>query len=282
VRNPASLGAGEQLVGAVDAIADIVCSVAGLEHLNVERIYVSQFPLGGGTVECEHGIIPVPAPATVELVRDFPARLGPIASELVTPTGAAILTTLAEPCGDLSFRIQKVGYGAGSREHEDLPNVLRLFVGESAKVQETDTVTLIETNIDDMNAEIYPFVIERLLDNGALDAFMIPIIMKKGRPGILLSTLASSEKVERLLDVIYTETTTLGVRLVPVGRRKLKRWQEKRLTSFGEVTIKVAEWQGRRFWSPEFEDCQRLALEKRLPLREVYEQLRQELSSLSS
>lgn len=265
-------------VGAVDAIADVVCSVAGLHHLAVEKILVSKFSLGGGNVLCEHGVMPVPAPATAELIQGFPAHPGPVDFELLTPTGAAILTTLAEPCAPIDFNIQKIGYGAGTRELQDLPNVLRLFIGETA--EQADSVTMIETNIDDMNPEIHPFVLERLLEAGALDAFLCPIIMKKGRPGIMLSVLSPAANIDDLLNVIYAETTTLGVRLLPVERRKLERWQERHQTSLGEVLVKVAQWNHQKTFSPEFEECRRLAREQGLPLREVYERVRHELHAV--
>ncbi len=267
-------------VGAVDAIADVVCALAGLHYLQIEKIFVSSFPLGGGTVSCEHGVMPVPAPATAELIQGFPAHPGPVDFELLTPTGAAILTTLASPYDHGDFEIQKIGYGAGGREFPTVPNLLRLFVGERATGAQGDGVTMIETNIDDMNPEIFPFVIERLLESGAHDAFLCPIIMKKGRPGIMLSVLSPAQKIDDLLSVIYTETTTLGVRLLPVDRRKLHRWQEKRMTSLGEIRVKIAEWGDRRSFSPEFEECQRLARAHGLPLREVYERVRQELHAI--
>ncbi|MGH7595255.1 MAG: nickel pincer cofactor biosynthesis protein LarC [bacterium] len=269
-------------VGAVDAITDVVCSVAGLHFLGIEQFAVSTLPLGGGTVKCEHGIIPVPAPATVEMLRGFPSRPGPIDFELVTPTGAAILTTLAKPGERPVFTPQKIGYGAGSREHENLPNVLRLVIGETAASETGDTALLLETNIDDMNPEIYPYVIERLLEAGAMDAFLIPVIMKKGRPGMLLSVLLPPEKLDEVLAVVYAETTTLGVRLSPVGRNKLRRWHEKRKTSLGEIEIKLAEWKTpagvpRVTFSLEFETCKSLAQQHQLPMREVYERLRGEI-----
>lgn len=269
-------------VGAVDAIIDVTCSVAGLHYLGVEQVAVSVFPLGGGTIKCEHGLIPVPAPATLELLRGFPARPGPVESELVTPTGAAILTTLAKPGAQPAFVPQQSGCGAGTREHENLSNVLRVFIGETAVAETADTAILLETNIDNMNPEFYPYVIERLLEAGAMDAFLIPIIMKKGRPGILLSVLLPPEKTEDVLAVVYAETTTLGIRLRNVNRHKLRRWQERRHTSLGEVEIKFAEWKTpegrlRQTFSPEFESCKILARQHALPLREVYERLRQEL-----
>jgi len=271
-------------VGAIDAIADVTCSVAALHFFGVEQVAVSVFPLGGGTVKCEHGVIPVPAPATVELLRGFPSRLGPVEFELVTPTGAAILTTLAKPGEQPTFIPQQIGYGAGAREHENLPNVLRVFIGETTISETADTAVLLETNIDDMNPEFYPYVIERLLEAGAMDAFLIPIIMKKGRPGILLSALLPSEKINEVLAVIYAETTTLGVRVSHVARNKLHRWQERRQTSLGEIEIKIAEWktpegQMRQTFSLEFESCKSLARQHHLPLREVYERLRKELEA---
>jgi hypothetical protein len=269
-------------VGAVDAIADVVCSVAGLHFLGVEQVAVSTFPLGGGTVKCEHGVIPVPAPAAIELLRGFPSRPGPVEFELVTPTGAAILTTLAKPGECPNFIPQQIGYGAGNREFEILPNVLRLMIGETAVTDTSDSAILLETNIDDLNPEIYPYVIERLLEAGAMDAFLIPLLMKKGRPGILLSVLLPPEKLDGMLAVIYAETTTLGVRLTNVVRNKLRRWQEKRQTSLGEVEIKFAEWKSlggetRRTFSPEFESCKNLARRHHLPLREIYDRVRKEV-----
>jgi uncharacterized protein (TIGR00299 family) protein len=271
-------------VGAVDAIADVTCSVAGLHFLGVEQVAVSVFPLGGGTAKCDHGIIPVPAPATIELLRGFPARPGPVEAELVTPTGAAILTTLAKP-GELPHFIpQQIGHGAGTREHENLPNVLRVLIGETAVSETSDTAILLETNIDNMSAEFYPYVIERLLEAGAMDAFLIPIIMKKGRPGILLSALLPPEKIGSVLAVIYSETTTLGVRFSHVARNKLRRWLERRQTSLGEVEIKFAEWktpegQIRQSFALEFETCKSLARKHNLPLREIYDRLRHEITS---
>jgi uncharacterized protein (TIGR00299 family) protein len=271
-------------VGAVDAIADVVCSVAGLHFLGIDEVAVSTLPLGGGVVECEHGVIPVPAPATVEMLCGFPSRPGPVDSELVTPTGAAILTTLAKPGERPIFTPQKIGYGAGSREHENLPNVLRLVIGETAVSETGDTALLLETNIDDMIPEIYPYVIERLLEAGAMDAFLIPIIMKKGRPGMLLAVLLPPEKLDEVLAVVYAETTTLGVRLSPVRRNKLRRWHEKRQTVFGEIEIKLAEWktpagEPRVTFSLEFESCKNLARQHQLPLHEVYARLRGEIQS---
>jgi hypothetical protein len=271
-------------VGAVDAIADVTCSVAALHFLGVEQVAVSVFPLGGGTVNCEHGIIPVPAPATVELLRGFPARPGPVEAELVTPTGAAILTTLAKSGERPDFVPQQIGYGAGTREHENLPNVLRVLIGETTISETADTAILLETNIDDMNPEFYPYVIERLLEAGAMDAFLVPIIMKKGRPGILLSALLPLEKINAGLAVIYAETTTLGVRVSQFARNKLRRRHDRRQTSLGEIDIKIAEWKTpenkiRQTVSFEYETCKSLARQHNLPLREVYDRLRKELET---
>ncbi len=268
-------------VGAVDAIADVVCSAAGLHYLGVAEILVSAFPLGSGMVKCEHGLIPVPAPATLALIHDFPSRPGPIEFELLTPTGAAILTTLGKPYDQSVFKVLNVGNGAGNKDFANLPNILRLYVGERESFEiadsvSADTVSVLETNIDDMNPEIYPFVLERLLETGALDAFLTPILMKKGRPAFTLTVLCMAEKVEDLLGVLYSETTTLGVRMHTRQRRKLRRWQEKRMTSLGEVTVKVVAWNDKQTTLPEFEECKRLALAQGLPLREVYDILQRE------
>jgi len=266
-------------VGALDAIADVVGAMAGFHLLGLEAIYCSTFALGGGTVESEHGMIPVPGPATLELLKGFPARPGPIEAELTTPTGAAILTTVCQNEKAPVFVPRVIGCGAGSKQFEHLPNLLRLTIGETAFAADEDTATLIETNIDNLNPEIYPYVIDQLLAQGAMDAFMIPIIMKKGRPGIMLSILAPPERADALLSVLYRETTTIGARLNTVGRRKLPRRLETVASSFGPVLVKIIDGVNGERRVPEFEECRRIAESQRLPLREVQEKLLAELNS---
>jgi len=265
-------------VGALDAIVDVVGAMAGFHALGLEAIYCSTFTLGGGTVESEHGTIPVPGPATLELLKGFPTRPGPIDAELTTPTGAAILTTVCRNEKAPVFVPRVIGCGAGSKQFEHLPNMLRLTIGETAFAADEDTATLIETNIDNMNPEVYPYVIDQLLAAGAMDAFMTPIIMKKGRPGIMLSILAPPEKADALLNVLYRETTTIGARLSMVARRKLPRRIETVATSFGPVLVKIIDSVNGERCVPEYEECQQIAESRGLPLREVQEKLLAELN----
>ena len=195
-------------VGAADAIADIAGAVIGLEQLGVERVFASRLRFGRGTTRNAHGVLPVPVPAVVALCRDVAAERTDIPYELVTPTGAAILTTLAEKIGAVPppFRTRRIGYGAGSRDMDQIPNLLRLEIGESESSLQTDTLTLIETNIDDMSPEIYGFLIDRLFTEGARDAYLTPVIMKKGRPGVVLSVLADPDRTQSFTDLIFRET----------------------------------------------------------------------------
>jgi uncharacterized protein (TIGR00299 family) protein len=258
-------------VGAADAIADIAGAVVGLERLGVERVYASPLRFGHGTTRSCHGVLPVPVPAVVALCRDVPTLRTDVPFELVTPTGAAILTTLAEQIGvSPPFRTRRIGYGAGSRDLDQLPNLLRLEIGDSGSFPQTDTVTLIETNIDDMTPEIYGYVIDRLLADGARDAYLTPVIMKKGRPGVMLSVLADPDRTQLVTDRIFRETTTLGVRIRRVDRQTVSRRSEVVETSFGPVTVKVADYGGRTRIAPEYEDCARIAKERDVPVLDVY------------
>ena len=258
-------------VGAIDAIADIAGAVIGLELLGVERVCASSLRFGRGTTRSSHGILPIPVPAVLALCRDVPAERTDIPCELVTPTGAAILTTLADQIGArLSFRTRQIGYGAGSRDMDQIPNLLRLEIGESESCLRTDALTLIETNIDDMTPEIYGYLIDRLLSEGARDAYLTPLIMKKGRPGVMLSVLADPANTQSVTDLIFRETTTLGVRLRRVERQTISRRTEVVETAFGPVTVKVANYGGRTRIAPEYEDCARIASEQGVPILEVY------------
>lgn len=266
-------------VGALDAIADVVGAMAGFHALRLEVLYCSTFALGGGMVNSAHGTIPVPGPATLELLRGFPSRPGPVEAELTTPTGAAILTTVCRNEKAPAFVPRAVGYGAGDHQFEHLPNMLRLTIGETQWLADEDRAVLIETNIDNLNPETYPFVIEQLLASGAMDAFMAPIIMKKGRPGIMLSILAPPEKADAVLTVLYRETTTIGARLSTVARRKLPRRLETVASSFGPLVVKVISGISGERRVPEFDDCRRIAETHGLPLREVQERLLAELNA---
>ncbi|MCZ6632912.1 MAG: nickel pincer cofactor biosynthesis protein LarC [bacterium] len=258
-------------VGAVDAIVDVVGAVVGLEALGIERVYASKLRFGTGKTRGSHGAMPIPVPAVVALCKNLPAERTDIPFELITPTGAAILTTLATEIGtSISFRTQSLGYGAGTRDLDQVPNLLRLEIGERVTDLETDTPVLLETNIDDMNPEIYGYLLDRLFEAGARDAYLTPLIMKKGRPGIQLSVLSDPDKVTLLSDLIFAETTTLGVRLTPVNRLMVSRRSETVETPFGPVQVKVAEFQGRTRIAPEYEDCVRIAREQNIPILDIY------------
>ena len=267
-------------VGALDSIIDIVGTAICLEKFRIEKIYSSPVKLGsGGFVESEHGKLPLPGPATLEILKGYPTILTEIPFELTTPTGASIIKAMSS--GVLSTErivAQEIGYGAGTREFPQAPNLLRLIVGTMMPLSDEDDAVIVETNIDDMNPEIYPYVIDHLLSSGAHDAYMVPLIMKKGRPGILLSVMINRSKLDDALKIIFTQTTTLGVRIHAVERKKLKREQRQRQTKLGMVQVKVVWMDGKERYVPEYEECKRLASEKNIPLLEVYKILEKELS----
>ena len=263
-------------VGALDAIVDIVGAVVGFDMLGVERIYASPIRIGRGTVRCAHGEIPVPAPATAELLKGVPTYGRDIDAELVTPTGAAILTTLAEGYGAAPpMTVEQIGYGAGTRELPH-PNLLRISLGhpidEMAGLEyETDRVTVVETNIDDMNPEFYQHVFERLFEAGALDVYLTPITMKQSRPAVQVSVLVPDGRLHAVVDVLVTETTTIGVRFTKVERWKLARCREQVETPYGRVGVKIARRDGTVLnVAPEARDCRRLADEHGVPMKAVY------------
>lgn len=257
-----------------DTIIDVVGTVVGLRRLGIERIVSSPLNLGRGRVQTAHGEYPVPGPAVMELMQGFPAYAAGDERELTTPTGAALATTLAAEFAPLPpLRIEGTGYGAGSWELLRAPNVLRLILGDSSPLLEGDRVMVLETNIDDMNPEFYPFLMDRLFSRGALDVTLTPLMMKKGRPGIQVSVLAEEKDQERITRVLFEESSTLGVRAYPVQRQKLSRTQELVSTRYGSVRIKVGWWEGKPIqWAPEYEDCYRLACELGLSPKEVFEE----------
>jgi pyridinium-3,5-bisthiocarboxylic acid mononucleotide nickel chelatase len=258
-------------VGAVDAIVDVVGVVVGLELLGVEKIYASKFRFGSGRTRGAHGAMPVPVPAVVEMTKGFPAERTDIPFELVTPTGAAILTALASGIGEqIHLKTEMTGYGAGTRDVEQVPNLLRVEIGELITDSQTDSPILLETNIDDMTPEIYGYIIDRLLEAGARDAFLTPVIMKKGRPGIQLTVLADPNKETELTNLIFSETTTLGIRRIPVQRHMLTRRADTVETSFGPIRVKIADVNGKQRITPEYDDCARIAREKGVPILDVY------------
>lgn len=258
-------------VGAVDAIIDIAGAAIGFKKLGINSIYCSKLNVGTGFVEFSHGKWPVPAPATAEILKSVPIYHNNIEAELVTPTGAAIITNFASKFGEMpSMKVEKIGYGAGSKELEQ-PNVLRVFIGEIEN-KENETINVIETNIDNMNPEIYPYVVDRLMESGALDAYLTNIIMKKGRPAIKITVLAENKDVDKLCNIIFDETTTLGVRIFTAEKRKLDREIKTINTKYGNVRVKVSKLNGKiQNTMPEYEDCARIAKLKRIPLKRVYE-----------
>lgn len=254
-------------VGALDAIIDIVGSCAGLEALSIERVYSSPVPLGWGWINCDHGQIPVPAPATLEILAgaNVPTRQSPGGGELLTPTGAALIAelgTFSQP----SMRIARVANGTGKRDPE-WPNVARMILGE---VSDQDGLVELATNIDDMNPQLYAPVMEKLLAAGALDCWLVPVQMKKGRPATVLSVLARAADEQKLARLLLTDTTTLGIRVHPVTRHEAGREFRKVSTAYGEVTVKAKLLDGKVIGvTPEFDEVRRLAEEKQVPLREI-------------
>ena len=269
-------------VGAVDAIVDIICAAVGVEALGANEIVCSKLNVGGGTVICAHGEIPVPAPATVELLKDAPVYSSGIQAELVTPTGAAIVKTIATRFAAFpEMKVEKTGYGAGSREFPGHANVVRLTVGESsaslAHSTTTDEVTILEANLDDLSPQVIGYVMDRLFEEGALDAFSVPVQMKKNRPGTLLTVLCKPEDAGTLTQLLFTETTTLGVRRREESRQTLSRRWENVRTQWGDVRIKIASMNGSvTNYAPEYEDCRRIAVENRVPLKTVMQEASRE------
>jgi len=267
-------------VGAVDSIVDIVGTAICLEITCIDGVFTSPIRLGsGGYIQAQHGVLPVPAPATVEILRDYPVVLNDVPFELTTPTGAAIVSTLSK--GVLKnepIEIEKVGYGAGTRELERLPNLLRLVIGELTSESEEDHNVLVETNMDDINPQLIPFVIEKVLSLGATDAFVTPLIMKKGRPGFMLSVLLSESLLEKISSEIFSQTTTLGLRIQNIRRIKVHRELKVARTSFGDVQVKESSINGKKRVYAEFEECKKISESKNIPLAEVMQKLNAELN----
>ena len=274
-------------VGAVDSIVDIVGAAICISYLNVDKIMSSSIELGGGFVKCAHGIIPVPAPATVEILRGIPVKLGAVQFETTTPTGAAILAAnVSEFKDDNNFIINKIGYGIGNRETE-IPNVLRVMLVEEVdnlsndyKVENEGEIfqQIIECNIDDMSPELYGHIMDKLFIEGALDVYLTPIIMKKSRPSVKISVLCKECTVEKMREVLFRETTTFGVRSFKVHKMMLERKFTKVKTSYGEVTVKEAYYKGEKIKRKfEYEECKNIAENIGISEREVYENLKNQI-----
>jgi uncharacterized protein (TIGR00299 family) protein len=261
-------------VGALDSIADIVGAAVGLDLLGVGRFTSRPVPTGTGTVKAAHGLMPVPAPGTAELLKGVPLAPSSIQAELTTPTGAAILTTVVSAWVEQpAMRVERIGYGAGTRDLAEQPNVLRLFVGTAEAPAERDQVWVLETNLDDLPAEVIGYCYDLLFAAGALDVFTQPVYMKKNRPGVLLTVLAPESAVAAVEEVLFRETTTLGVRRYPVQRRKLQRREHTVTTRWGPIKGKLAWAEGRPpAFTPEYEDCARIARAEGVPLRQVYDE----------
>ena len=258
-------------VGALDSIIDIVGAVHGLEWLNAEMIVASPLNVGSGTVSCAHGEFPVPAPATAQLLENAPIYSSGVQGELVTPTGALLVTEFASSYGPLpGMCVKQIGYGAGERDQKGSPNVLRLMIGDSTADTSMQRVLVMECEIDDMNPELFGVLMDRLYDGGALDVFYVPVQMKKNRPGTLVTVIASPNRREILSDIIFRESTSIGLRFSEMTRECLDRSTTTVETQVGSVRVKVAQRGGRIInVAPEFEDCVRLATDCDIPVKEV-------------
>jgi uncharacterized protein (TIGR00299 family) protein len=260
-------------VGAIDSIIDIVGAAICFNFLKVEGVHVSTVELGSGFVKCDHGKLPVPAPATAEIIKGIPARKGGVDFEATTPTGAAILAALGTDFSNgLPLKIEKTAYGVGQKENPDVPNLLRVFMGEAISKTESGHNSLhLQCNIDDMNPEFYEYISEKLFKAGASDVYLSDIIMKKGRPGIVLNVLCEAESADTLKQIIFTESTTLGIRTFPFRKETLVRKFVTIDTIYGEVKIKRSYYNEKEVsCKPEYDDCKRIASEKGIPLKEVY------------
>jgi uncharacterized protein (TIGR00299 family) protein len=265
-------------VGAIDAIVDITCAAVGAEALGADTIICSPLNVGGGMVTCAHGTFPIPAPATLELLKNAPVYSGEIQKELVTPTGAAIVNVLASRFGSFPrMKPEKIGFGAGSRDFKSFPNVLRITIGESVEehasaIPEED-ITILEAHVDDMTPQLFGYMMDRALQEGALDVFATSVQMKKNRPGMLLTVLCRPEDAQRLTRVMFAETTTLGVRRREEKRARLARRHLTVSTRWGEIRMKVANLNGSvSNYAPEYEDCRRIAEQQHIPLKAVMQE----------
>ena len=262
-------------VGGLDSIVDICGAVWGLRRMGIEKIHVSKVNVGAGFVNCEHGVLPVPAPAALALMNGKPIYSTGVEKELLTPTGAALLSTLGTEFGSFPvMRVEKIGYGAG-RDDLPHPNVLRLMIGTAEEMRGEEKVMVVETNIDDMNPQFYDYIMERLLKMGTKEVFLTPVLMKKGRPATLLTVICSSEKLPAVTQFLLKETTTIGLRWHEDDRVKAEREIVSLKTKHGNIRFKIARWNGEVInVSPEYEDCKRKALEKGIPLKDVFEEAR--------
>lgn len=271
-------------VGALDAIVDVVGAAICFELLGIERFVCSPLHVGSGTVEMDHGRFPVPPPAVAELLKGAPVYATDITGELVTPTGAAIITTVCSAFGPLpKLKLESTGYGAGTREYKGFPNALRVLIGDDAQDTASETLWMIETNVDDMSPQIFGHVMDRALELGALDCYFTPIQMKKNRPGVMLSVLCRDSDREKLSQMLFSETTTLGLRSYSVERRALQRESVRVETPYGPIDVKVAKLNGHIVnQMPEYEQCREAARRANVALRIVEEAARNALGKLNT
>ena len=259
-------------VGAIDSIVDITGAVIALDWLGVRRVVASAVNVGAGFVRAAHGVLPVPGPATAELLKGAPTYARGNDGELTTPTGAALLATLAESFGPLpQLRVDRIGYGAGTKDLPHAPNLLRVFIGEDSTGGDADVITVLEANLDDMNPEWFAYTQEQLFARGALDVFYTPIFMKKNRPATKLTVLCESGRLALIVASLFRETSTFGIRTYEVRRQKLRRFSQMVDTPYGAIAVKVGDWQGEVVQiSPEYESCRQAAQSGDVPLKEVY------------
>jgi hypothetical protein len=270
-------------VGAVDAIVDIVGAVICLRLLGIENISASPINTGTGFIKSAHGILPVPGPATAELLKGIPVYSTNTKMELTTPTGAAIISTLSKDFGPMpEMDIKSIGYGAGTFNSPDMPNLLRIFIGEMKNPAKDENTILLETNIDDMNPQLYEYVMDKLFASGALDVYLTPIIMKKGRPATMLSVLSNKDDAEALSNIIFRETTSIGLRAQEIGRIKVEREIKEIKTKYGKVRVKIA-FDDKEILgiNPEYEDCKRIAIKKNISLKNVIEEIKKEAGRIN-
>jgi uncharacterized protein (TIGR00299 family) protein len=261
-------------LGGIDTIVDIVGTTTAIDFLSVEEIYSSPLPISYGFIEIEHGILPIPAPATMKLLEGVPIRQVNVEGETLTPTGAAIITHYAKGYYLPPMRLSKIGLGAGQKDFP-IPNILRVLLGEAIEELKMEDVVLLETNIDDMAPNLYEFVMDELFKSGALDVFLQPIIMKRSRPGVILSVLCKPEDMGRLAELIFRETTTLGIRVNRLERIALDREIVKVETKWGEVEVKVARMGDKILgFSPELRSCEEIARKENIPLKAVIDEAR--------
>lgn len=259
-------------VGAVDSIIDLVGSIIGFEYLGIEKIYGMPVPLGTGFTKTDHGMIPVPSPAAVEILKNYPVLHKNSDFEMTTPTGATLLKLLVNEITSVNLRYKpkNISYGAGAKQTKDWPNLLRLIIAEQELKNNTENLLMIETNVDDMNPELIPFVMEKILKIGAKDVFLTNIIMKKGRPAIKISILTNPNIEAEIEKILFENTTTIGIRKYPVSRKTLPRSSKTIKTQFGDLIVKEIELNGKKIYRPEFEACRQLAEKNGIKISKIY------------